>query len=156
VHQKMERGQQGAPSLDWSKLKETFHKADASVIDVKALQDRDQSAAFLREEIYQRVVAAAKGPQDTVHAIVIIGGPQFFINQSDWKTIPLQQSSNTVLYYVRYGWYVPRPTHIVMIDIDHDDLPKILHPLKLRVFTIHNPQDLNKALAAIMRELGEL
>jgi|GEM_PF-5028941 len=152
VHHQENPLQENAHPLDWAKLKDIFHQTDASVINVKDLQDRDQAASFFREEVYRHVAAAAEGPQDTAHVIVIIGGPQYFINQADWKSIVLRPSANTTVYYVRFAWMVPSPKRRVMVDISHDDVPKLLSPLKLHVFTIYNPMDLHKALASILHD----
>jgi hypothetical protein len=156
------------------------------MVSVKDLQNRKQSPVYLREEIVRRLKAALDQPvghgEKPLHVFVVIGSPMDFYVFPTLPAIETGNEQDCVIYYLQFDIFEheqPR-THDPMrysnrgfnrernSDRDADNfergrfngnagnVEKMLKPLKIRAFQVRSPDDVRRALAKIMDDLGKL
>src|SRR5262249_26326011 len=74
--------QDDARNLDWPRLREAVTRADPTKIDVRALQDVNHTAAFLRQEVARRL-SDSKDAIDATPVLVVISSAAFFDSLDD-------------------------------------------------------------------------
>jgi len=124
--------------LDWPKLKAALQETDPGAIDVHSLENRKTQAAFLRQELEQRV---GTGPPC---ATILLSTYMVFEPGSDLSPIVAPSHGSCDFYYLRYGR--PKQTD--------DDVARILKPLHPNILDIGSPEDLRRAIAAILDDLA--
>jgi hypothetical protein len=155
------------------------------VVSVKDLQNRRQSPVFLRDEIVRRLKAsagsAAKSGEKPLRVFVVIGSPMDLYLFPKLPEIETGNEQDCVIYYIQFDIFEheqPR-THDPMrysnrglnrdrnSDRDADNsergrfngnagsVEKMLKPLKIHAFEVRSPDDVRRALAKIMDDLGK-
>jgi hypothetical protein len=154
------------------------------MVSVKDLQNRKQSPVYLREEIVRRLKASLDQPashgERPLHVFVVIGSPMDFYVFPPLPAIETGNEQDCVIYYIQFGIFEheqPR-THDQMRysnrglnrdrnnDRDADNfergrfngnsgnVEKMLKPLKTHSFAVRSPEDVRRALAKILEEVG--
>jgi hypothetical protein len=156
------------------------------MVSVKDLQNRKQSPVYLREEIVRRLKAALDQPaghgEKPLHVFVVIGSPMDFYVFPTLPAIETGNEQDCVIYYIQFNIFEheqPR-TYDPMrhrngglnrdrnSDRDADNfergrfngnagsVEKMMKPLKMRAFQVRSPDDVRRALAKIMDDMGKL
>jgi hypothetical protein len=156
------------------------------MVSVKDLQNRKQSPVYLREEIVRRLKAGLDQPashgEKPLHVFVVIGSPMDFYVFPPLPGVETGNEQDCVIYYIQFEIFEheqPR-THDQMRysnrglgrdrnnDRDADNfergrfngnvgnVEKMLKPLKTHSFEVRSPEDVRRALAKVMAELGKM
>jgi hypothetical protein len=141
--------------LDWQSLSKALSPDNGpGTVSVKALQNRRQSPVYLREEIVRRLKAgdpAGKLGERPLHVIILIGTPMDFYVFPKLPEIETGNEEDCVIYYLQ-SEFVER--HGITGAIGN--VEKMLKPLKIRSFEVRSADDVRRALAKIMEEVGRL
>lgn len=159
--------------LDWDAMRPALSETSAGVIDVKALEDRKHDLAFLIAELNKRIEGVDTQPL----AMILISNPVEFESTQSLDSGRLIQCRSCRLFYVRVrpplipgaqgpmapprggrrmgggGMGRPIPSYFENA-VDH--IEPALKPLAPRVFDISSPEQLRKALAAILAEIAAM
>ena len=141
--------------LDWKRAKAVLAPENGpATIDIKTLEQRRESPAFLQDELLRRLNAQAAGsPADgtPMHVFVIIGSPMDFYSFRDLPHMPPGSEEKCVVYYLQFE--LLNPTYA---DGAVGNVRKMLKPLPLRVFKVRSAESIRHALARIMEEVESL
>jgi hypothetical protein len=162
--QKIER------DLDWSRMKAALSEANPNLIDVRSLENREQNAQFLVDEVKRRV---APETVDPVRIVIVLSGPMSFRSSEDLRPIDLGKGANYRVYYVRCHPFQIRPIPIGFDAPDFrrgipgpiplpprgartqiDSLERTLKPVESKLFDIDSPDQFRKALATMLTEMA--
>jgi hypothetical protein len=163
--------QQAATELDWPRLKAALAPdKGAAVIDVKALQQRNHSPVFLRDEIIRRLAAPGKAGNPLLVYIVIGQNT----NAYTFPRLPsIVEGEHCVVFYLQYGTYdtvpigrVPRRMdvggayeHLIDPSVlfgDASKVSKMLQPIPVHIFQVYSPETFRQALARILQEISRM
>jgi len=146
-----------AQGLDWPRLKEELSTLRTTVVDVRALKGRKESAAFFREVLERRLTApprqtalatgGSSAAEEPYRVFIVIGSAILFPRGSDLEPVSRVPDCRCRVYHLRH--------HAVFSNV-WDELDNLMKPLKPRRFDISNPMDFRKALAAILDDLPQL
>jgi hypothetical protein len=142
--------------LDWQSLSKALSPDNGpGTISVKNLQDRRQSPVFLRQEIVRRLKAAGasagKPGEKPLHVFILIGGPMDMYVFPKLPEIETGNEEDCAIYYLQYE-FVER--HGISGAIGN--VEKMLKPLRVRSFEVMSADDVRRALAKMLDELGRL
>ncbi len=141
--------------LDWQSLRKALSPDNGpGTVSVKGLQNRRQSPVYLREEIVRWLKAgdqAGKPGEKPLHVIILIGTPMDFYVFPRLPEIEPGNEEDCVIYYLQ-SEFVER--HGITGAIGN--VEKMLKPLKIRSFEVRSADDVRRALAKIMEEVGRL
>jgi len=128
--------------LEWLNLKTALQETDSGVIDVQSLQKRRNQATFFRQELEQGIITSADSATSACLTI-LLSTDMIFESHSDLT--PLVAPSNDVchFYYLRYGALAQT-----------DDMRRILKALHPHTLDIKSPEDLRRAIEAILDDLA--
>jgi hypothetical protein len=156
------------------------------VVSVKDLKNKQQSPVYLREEIVRRLKAApdqaAKPGGKPLHVFVLIGSPMDFYTFPKLPEIETGEENDCVIYYIQFDIFEheqPRthdPTRHSNRGFNRDrnsdrdadnfergrfngnvgSVEKMMKPLKTRAFQVRSPDDVRRALAKVMEEVGRM
>jgi hypothetical protein len=156
------------------------------MVSVKDLQNRKQSPVYLREEIVRRLKAALDQPtshgEKPLHVFLVIGSPMDFYVFPTLPAIETGNEQDCVIFYIQFDIFEREQhrTHDPMrysnrgfnrnrnSDRDADNfergrfngnagsVEKMMKPLKIRTFQVRSPDDVRRALAKILDEVGRL
>ncbi|HWS18290.1 MAG TPA: hypothetical protein VN223_09750 [Candidatus Elarobacter sp.] len=156
------------------------------MVSVKDLQNRKQSPVYMREEIVGRLKAALDQPaghgEKPLHVFVVIGSPMDFYVFPTLPAIETGNEQDCVIYYIQFNIFEheqPRTYDLMRhrngglnrdrnSDRDADNfergrfngnagsVEKMMKPLKIRAFQVRSPDDVRRALAKIMDDMGKL
>jgi hypothetical protein len=123
------------------------------VVSVKDLQNKQQSPVYLRDEIVRRLKEgsdqAATPAGKPLYVFVVIGSPM------DFYTFPklpeIETGEACVIYYLQFEFNQRQG-----ITGGAGNVEKILRPLKVRSFEVRSADDVRRALAKMMEELGRM
>jgi hypothetical protein len=164
--------QEHAHSLDWTAVKTALKQADPGTIDVKALADRRQNAAFFVSEVARRIDPAQTSQPARV--LIVLSGSMSFEHGQDLRSIRITPPPDCRVYYFRFAHWLPRtvyPRSRVRGRREVPDLPPLtemhrsgeldqlaptLKPLGPRVFDVDRPEQFRKALATMLAEIGRV
>jgi hypothetical protein len=149
--------QKNIGTVDWAGLKNALGEQTTGLVSAKDLQNR-YNPVFLREELARR---ASESTGDTLHVIVLIGGPLDTYNFP--RLNPIQVSNEkTVIYFLQFECQVRfagnRPlsnraiTSRAVTNRPIGHMREMLNPLRVRVLRIASAEDIRRALALIMSE----
>lgn len=151
--------------LDWNRLKRALADADTAKIDVKALEERHRNAAFFGEEVSRVVNRTAEGPR----AVLVLASPSTFPAGEEPSALAGGPETHAVpLFYFRYE--LPRPPFVRrgpaglppwnrfprpdfgmrLPEPVQDQLEPLIAPLKPEVYDVETPEQVRKALAAVL------
>lgn len=133
--------------LDWPNLKAALQDTESGVIDVQSLQKRTSQAAFLRDELEDRVVMrgdpATPKKKDSRCVTILVSTYMNFESRREPIAAAVPGNGVCYLYYLRYATFSQT-----------DDVERILKPLHPRVLDIKTPDDLRRAIAMILGDLA--
>lgn len=144
--------QQNLTELDWPRLRDAVAALNPRVVSVEELSGTMQRAAFFRELLAERLRRPADrrvpaGYGVSLHRVFIVLSSHILFPQgTDLQRIKAQEKCDCRVYYLR----------LPLLKATWDELGGIMKPLKPRRFDIESPHNLRKALARILKELGQL
>ncbi|MGZ4844504.1 MAG: hypothetical protein ACXV8X_14870 [Candidatus Angelobacter sp.] len=147
--------QNDGKDLEWAALRKVLLPGKGpGMVSVKDLQNRKQSPIYLREEIERRLKTssgqAATQGEKPLHVFIVIGSP---MDPYVFPPLPWVETGNDedcVTYYLQFE-FLRRERSMSAIG----SVEKMLKPLKIRSFEVKSPDDLRRALARVMEELGK-
>ena len=172
--------QDSVRDLDWSKLGPALKQAGPNVIDIHALEHRQQNAQFFLAEVRRRlgVGARTEGEAQPLPVLIVLSGPMAFSSGEDLHPIELGEKPEAEVFYVRYHSIPPRPISNPFVDESRrarrgqyrplapasppvmaepvDSLEHTLKPLQPRLFDVYTPEQFRKALSSIIDEVSKL
>ena len=148
--------QNDGKDVDWQNLRKALSPDNGpGTVSVKNLQNRRQSPVYLREEIVRRLKAAdgpdGKPGEKPLHVFILIGTPMDFYVFPKLPEVETGNEEDCVIYYLQ-SEFVDR--HGITGAIGN--VEKMLKPLKIRSFRVESADDVRRALAKIMEELGKI
>jgi hypothetical protein len=140
--------------LDWAVLRKTLSPdSGPGKVSVKDLQNKQQSPVYLREEIVRRLKVrpenAAKTGERPLHVFVLLGSPMDFYTFPKLPEIETGNEKDCVIYYLQFEFSQREGVTGAVGNVE-----KMLKPLKLRSFEVRSADDVRRALAKILEELG--
>ncbi|MGZ4829625.1 MAG: hypothetical protein ACXV78_08275 [Candidatus Angelobacter sp.] len=146
--------QNDGKDLEWAALRKVLLPGKGpGMVSVKDLQNRKQSPIYLREEIERRLKTssgqAATQGEKPLHVFIVIGSP---MDPYVFPPLPWVETGNDedcVTYYLQFE-FLRRERSMSAIG----SVEKMLKPLKIRSFEVKSPDDVRRALAKVMEELG--
>src|ERR1044071_1021132 len=141
--------------LDWQSLSKALSPDNGpGMVSVKDLQNRRQNPVYLREEIVRRLkaadAAAGRPGEKTLHVFIVIGSPMDMYVFPKLPEIETGNEEDCVIYYLQYE-FVER--HGITGAVGN--VEKMLKPLKIRSFEVRSADDVRRALAKVMAEVGK-
>jgi hypothetical protein len=139
--------------IDFPALMKAFKEAAAPSISAAALEGRRTNGAFFRDFLNQRLALkeedsdAKDSPEMPLRVFIIITGSLLFERGSDLEPLQLEGDCNCRIYHLRFR---------LNVNDVFDQLQKLIRPLRPGTFDLRTPQDLRKAIAEILEELGKL
>lgn len=148
--------QREGKELDWAVLRKTLlPDAGPGTVSVKDLQNRQQSPVYLREEIVRRLKAgsnhAAKPGVKPLRVFVVLGSPMDFYTFPKLPEIETGEEQDCVIYYLQFEF-----TQKEGFIAGTGNMEKMFKPLKIRSFEVRSADDVRRALAKILEDLGRL
>jgi hypothetical protein len=137
--------------LDWKRAKAVLAPENGpATIDIKALERRRESPAFLQDELLRRLQSQPAG-EALLHVFVIIGSPMDFYSFRDLPRLPPGSEEKCVVYYLQFELL-----NTLYADGAVGNVRKMLKPLPLRVFKVRSAESVRHALAKILEEVGSM
>jgi hypothetical protein len=164
--------EEGVHTLDWTAVKTALTEANPGTIDVKALADRKQNAAFFVSEVAKRIDPAQT--EKPARVLIVLTGPMSFERGQDLRPLRITPPPNCRVFYFRFAHWLPAPVRMRSRvrgrreDIEPlpplqarranepDQLEPTLRPLGPRVFDVDSPESFRKALATVLAEIGRM
>jgi hypothetical protein len=149
--------QDSVRQLEWKKAKEVLAPEKGNgpgTIDVRALEQRRESPAFLQDELLRRLGNAPAGKDATetpLHVFVIIGSPMDFYSFRDLPHLPAGSEENCVVYYLQFELL-----NTTYADGAVGNVRRMLKPLPVRVFKVRSAESIRHALAKMLEEVAAL
>lgn len=148
--------QNDGKDLDWAVLRKILSPdSGPGTVSVKNLQNRQQSPVYLREEIVRRLKAgsehAAKPGEKLLKVFVILGSPMDFYTFPKLPEIETGEEQDCVIYYLQFEF-----SQREGITGGISSVEKMLKPLKIKSFEVRSADDVRRALAKILDEVGRL
>lgn len=159
--------------LDWERAKAVLAPANGpATIDIKALEQKRESPAFLQDELLRRLTSApagekpaaipATGPElrtggdpkamaAPLHVFVIIGSPMDFYSFRDLPHLPPGSEEKCVVYYLQFELLNP-----AYADGAIGNVRKMLKPLTVHVFKVRSAESVRHALAKMLEEVSAM
>ena len=148
--------QDDGKDLDWAVLRKTLSPdSGPGTVSVKDLKNKQQSPVYLREEIVRRLKARpeqeSKAGEKPLHVFVLLGSPMDFYTFPKLPEIETGNEKDCVIYYLQFEFSQGEGLHGAVGNVE-----KMLKPLKVRSFEIRSADDVRRALAKILEEVGKL
>jgi hypothetical protein len=148
--------QDDGKDLDWAVLRKTLSPDNGpGTVSVKDLQNKQQSPVYLREEIVRRLKAASDQASKTgerpLRVFVLLGSPMDFYTFPKLPEIETGQEQDCVIYYLQFEF-----TERQGITGSISNVEKMLKPLRIRSFEVRSADDVRRALAKMLEEVGRL
>lgn len=152
--------------LDWTRAKAVLAPENGpSTIDIKALEQKRESPAFLQDELLRRLNATPAGKQGSglrtsdghrtgdnpLHVFVIIGSPMDFYSFRDLPKLPPGSEEKCVVYYLQFELL-----NTAYANGAVGNVRKMLKPLTVHVFKVRSAESVRHALAKILEEVGAM
>jgi hypothetical protein len=148
--------QNDGKDVDWQNLRKALSPDNGpGTVSVKNLQNRRQSPVYLREEIVRRL-RAADGPamkpgEKPLHVFILIGTPMDMYVFPKLPELETGNEEDCVIYYLQSEFVERHGINGAVGNVE-----KMLKPLKIRSFRVESADDVRRALAKIMEEVGRL
>ena len=148
--------QNDGKDLDWAVLRKTLSPDNGpGTVSVKDLKNRQQSPVYLREEIVRRLKAgsdqATKTGERPLRVFILLGIPMDLYTFPKLPDIETGEEQNCVIYYLQFEF-----TQREGVTGAIGNVEKMLKPLKVRSFEVRSADDVRRALAKMLEELGKL
>lgn len=159
--------------LDWARAKAVLAPENGpSIIDIKALEQKRESPAFLQDELLRRLNAApaeakpgagsdmsaghlmsdsSKMSDPPLHVFVIIGSPMDFYSFRDLPKLPPGSEEKCVVYYLQFELL-----NTTYANGAVGNVRKMLKPLTVHVFKVRSAESVRHALAKILEEIRQM
>jgi hypothetical protein len=159
--------------LDWPRARSVLAPENGpAMIDIKALEQRRESPAFLQDELLRRLNAAPPSPQasaetqtsaeplksadtragaEPLHVFVIIGSPMDFYSFRDLPHLPPGSEEKCVVYYLQFELL-----NTTYADGAIGNVRKMLKPLTVHVFKVRSAESVRHALAKMLEEVAAM
>ena len=160
--------QSGLGELNWPEIKEALAESSTGTIDLKALENRRHDLAFFVSELNKRIA----GESGDARAIIVLSNVIEFESSQELEPVRLTASPGCRLFYIRIRTPLPRslsqempgrgrrmgPWRPVPLLWENpiDQLEPVLKPLSPREFDVVYPDQLRKALAAILADIATM
>ena len=165
--------------LDWPKLGPALKQAGPNVIDVHALENRQQNAQFFLAQVRRRIGADARedAPRGPLPILIVLSGPMAFSSGEDLHPIELGGKPEAKVFYIRYH-SIPPPAMVnpflqeprrgrrspislpsrTAFEITEpvDSLERTMKPLQPHLFDVYTPEQFRKALGTVLGEISQL
>lgn len=171
--------QDSVRDLDWAKLGPALKQTGSNVIDVHALENRQQNAQFFLTEVRRRlgVGARAEAQAQALPVLIVLSGPMAFSSGEDLHPIELGERPESEVFYIRYHSIPPRPISNPFLDESRrgrraplsppgrgpvaisepvDSLERTLKPLQPHLFDVYSPEQFRKALSSVIDEISKV
>jgi hypothetical protein len=145
--------QKDVKTLDWPVLKTALSAMGPATVNVKTLEVRQPSPAFLRDEVARRLNAPEATPRSShpFQAFIIFGSSLTDYSFKHLQENPLPENCNCRVYYLEYDFSRTNSQFSATNNVE-----KMLRPVAVRSFHVNTPEDVRKALATILNEVSEL
>jgi hypothetical protein len=148
--------QDDGKDLDWAVLRKTLSPdSGPGTVSVKDLQNKQQSPVYLRKEIVRRLKAgseqANKRRESPLHVFVLLGSPMDFYAFPKLPEIEIGDEKDCVIYYLQFEFSQREGVTGAIGNVE-----KMLKPLKIKSFEVRSADDVRRALAKILEEVGRL
>jgi hypothetical protein len=147
--------QEDGKALDWPRARVVLAPANGpGSIDIKALEQRRESPAFLQDELLRRLNAPARRSQKEegqFHVFVIIGSPMDFYSFRDLPHLPPGSEEKCVVYYLQF-----QLLNTAYADGAVNNVRNMLKPLTVHVIKVRSAESIRHALARIMNEVSQM
>jgi hypothetical protein len=148
--------QDDGKDLDWAVLCKTLSPdSGPGTVSVKNLKNRQQNPVYLREEIVHRLKAesdqAAKPREKPLRVFILLGGPMEFYVFPKLPEIETGEEKDCVIYYLQFEF-----SQREGITGGINNVEKMLKPLRIRSFEVRSADDVRRALAKVMEEVGRM
>ena len=148
--------QNDGKDLDWAVLRKILSPdSGPGTVSVKNLQNKQQSPVYLREEIVRRLKAgsehAEKPGERPLKVFVLLGSPMDFYTFPKLPEIETGEEQDCVIYYLQFEF-----SQREGITGGIGNVEKMLKPLRTRSFEVRSADDVRRALAKILEEVGRL
>lgn len=145
--------QKNLKTLDWPELKKALNTTAPATINVRTLELRHPTPAFLRDELSRRINSEEARPDGNkpVQVFVIFTSSLNDYSFKDLEQKPLPENCTCRVYYLEYDF-----SRMNFEFSDTGNVEKMLRPLKTKSFRIHSPDDMRRALAAILQEVSQM
>ena len=160
MHHRVGFEQNNVTDLDWVRLKLALKAADSGIVDVDALRQRKENAAFLKKELERRTKSADdREVRNGLRVIVLVSSPMAFESGASLRAAAVQAKCDCRFYYVRCERVLRSAdfeTGQIWMGTALDEIEGIVKPFKPRVFAVESPEAVRKALAAILSEVSQM
>lgn len=148
--------QNDVKDLDWAVLRKTLSLGNGpGTVSVKDLQNKQQSPVYLREEIVRSLKAASrsasKSGERPLKVFILLGSPMDFYTFPKLPEIETGEEQDCVIYYLQFEFSQGEGLHGAAGNVE-----KMLKPLRTRSFEVRSADDVRRALAKMLEELGRL
>jgi hypothetical protein len=148
--------QNDGKDLDWTVLRKTLSPdSGPGTVSVNDLKNRQQSPVYLREEIVRRLKAglehAEKPGERPLKVFVLLGSPMDSYTFPKLPEIETGEEQDCVIYYLQFEFSQQEG-----IEGGVNNVEKMLKPLKIRSFEVRSADDVRRALAKILEEVGKI
>ncbi|HVG92058.1 MAG TPA: hypothetical protein VNB54_11265, partial [Alphaproteobacteria bacterium] len=143
--------QNDGKDVDWQSLRKALSLDNGpGTVSVKNLQNRRQSPVYLREEILRRLKEANGKPgEKPLHVFIVIGTPMDMYVFPKLPEVETGNEEDCVIYYLRADF---PERHGIAGGVGN--VEKMLKPLKIHSFEVNSADDVRRALAKIMEDVG--
>jgi hypothetical protein len=140
--------QDNVKELDWKRAKAVLAPENGpATIDIKALEQKRESPAFLQDELLRRLNVQ----EAPLHVFVIIGSPMDFYSFRNLPHLPHGSEEKCVVYYLQFELL-----NTAYADGAIGNVRRMLSPLRLHVFKVRSAESVRHALAKILAEVAEM
>jgi hypothetical protein len=147
--------QDGGKALDWTRARAVLAPENGpGAIDIKALEQRRESPAFLQDELLRRLNAPARSPQkeeEPFHVFVIIGSPMDFYSFRNLPHMPPGSEEKCVVYYLQFELL-----NTTYANGAVNNVRNMLKPLTVHVIKVRSAESIRRALARILDEVSQM
>lgn len=146
-------------ALEWEKLRAALTAETPASVDVHALLERKQNAAYLRNELTRRIeeqFALGDDPRRVLHVFVLLSSPVAFEPGANLARITPHDDCHCLFFYLRPegSLHVRNGRRIYLNSGLSDEIEGLIKPLKPRVLSPHSPLEMRRALARILSEIS--
>jgi hypothetical protein len=134
-------------SVEWRALMEALEKAQIPEISAAALEDRKNNGAFFREFLSERIASGNSSTETPLRVFIVVTSSLLFESGSDLRPIAVEGDCHCRVYHLRFR---------LNVNDVFDELGRLMKPLRPRTFNLMTPNDLRKAIAAIVNDLEDL
>ena len=148
--------QDDGKDLDWTVLRKTLSPDNGpGTVSVKDLQNKQQSPVYLREEIVRRLKTSpgegVKAGERPLRVFVLLGNPMDFYTFPKLPEIETGEEQDCVIYYLQFEFSERQG-----ITGGVSNVEKMLKPLKIKSFEVRSADDVRRALAKMLEEVGRI